>query len=168
MIISGFAGIGKTYLGNKYEDIIDLESSDYKWIYSDEVNGMDWEKRKGLTERLFNPDWPENYINAILEAEKKYKIVLISQSVEILAELRLRKIPFIVVIPDINLKEEYIARCRKRGNNEVFIGFISDYYEYFINKLMSKDDPKVILKSGEYLEDVLIKEGYYKEREDGL
>ncbi|WP_373262165.1 hypothetical protein [Hungatella hathewayi] len=121
MIISGFAEIEKTYLGNKHKDVKDLEASDYKCFYSDELKNMDREKR----------------------------------SIEILAELRLRKIPFLVVIPDISLKVECVERCKKRGNDEVFIGFISDYYEYFINILMNRNDPKIILKSGEYLERIL-------------
>lgn len=45
MIISGFAGIGKNCLGNKYKNVIDLESSDYKWLYSAELENMDKEKQ---------------------------------------------------------------------------------------------------------------------------
>lgn len=31
LIIAGFAGIGKTTLAKKYKNVIDLESSIYKW-----------------------------------------------------------------------------------------------------------------------------------------
>jgi len=48
-IISGFAGIGKTTLALKKQDIIDLESSDFKWRYSDdETANMNKENRKGI------------------------------------------------------------------------------------------------------------------------
>lgn len=166
MIISGFAGIGKTYLGNKYSNIVDLESSDFKWIYPKELKNIDKEKRKGILERHFNPDWPENYIEAILSAEKEYDIVLISQSIDVLAELRLRRIPFVVAIPELGLKEEYKKRCIDRGNNEIFVGFVDSYYEYLINKLMGRNDPKLILGAGEYLEDALINQGYLEEKNE--
>ena len=38
IIISGFAGIGKTTIAEKYQNrIIDLESSDFKWVYEDDT-----------------------------------------------------------------------------------------------------------------------------------
>ena len=32
IIISAFAGVGKSYLGKKYNTILDLESTHYKWL----------------------------------------------------------------------------------------------------------------------------------------
>lgn len=37
MIISGFAGTGKTYAANKLPSAKDLESSDYQWTFLDKV-----------------------------------------------------------------------------------------------------------------------------------
>jgi len=160
MIIAGFAGIGKTYLSKKYKNVIDLESSDYKWIYDEEIK--DKEKRKGITDRKFNLCWPDNYIDDIVKNEKKYDIVLISQSIDVLAELRIMKIPFLVAIPKLENKQEYIKRCKDRGNNETFITFIDNYYEHLITKLMKRNDHKIVLEYGEYLEDVVLKLGYLK------
>ena len=47
LIIAEFAGVGKTTLAKKYKNVIDIESSPYKWDYS----GMDitnLENLKGL------------------------------------------------------------------------------------------------------------------------
>ena len=163
MVIYGFAGIGKTYLGNKYKNVIDLESSDYKWVYPKRIDGMDREQRKGLTERGLNYEWPDNYLEAIVDANSKYDFVLVSQSIEILEELHFMKIPYTLAFPKLELKEEYIQRCIDRGNQENFIWFIDRYYESLITKMMKKPDDKIILNKGEYLEDALIKRGYILE-----
>lgn len=46
LIIRGYPGIGKSYVGKRYDYIVDLESSDYKWIYDDKVINMNKELRK--------------------------------------------------------------------------------------------------------------------------
>ena len=38
IILSAFATCGKTYLGKKYKNVIDLESSNYKFYNSDFAN----------------------------------------------------------------------------------------------------------------------------------
>ena len=70
MIISGFAGIGKTTFCKKFKNSIDLESSDFHWIYEEDALNMDKEKRKGTTKKMLNPEWPENYVKAIQEKTK--------------------------------------------------------------------------------------------------
>lgn len=62
LIIRGYPGVGKTYVGKKYNNIVDLESSDYKWIYDDRVKNMEKELRKSTTYKKLNPKWPSNYI----------------------------------------------------------------------------------------------------------
>ena len=75
MIVSAFAGVGKTTLAKKYmKDVIDLESGNFKWI----ENG-NTEATKGDNKRTQNPRYPINYLEAIKEANSKYKVVLISQ-----------------------------------------------------------------------------------------
>lgn len=75
-IIAGFAGIGKTTLANKYKNVIDLESSYYKWDNTG-ITNISIEKSKGMKNRIKNPNWPQNYYDAIKEASKKYDIVLV-------------------------------------------------------------------------------------------
>ena len=76
LIISGFGGVGKTFLAKKYKNVIDLESSPYKYDYST-VNKKDYEKLKGTENRTLNPNYPQNYIQAIKEAAKKYDVVCV-------------------------------------------------------------------------------------------
>ena len=63
-IISAFPGIGKTTLVQTNKNYVDLESSDYKWIDIDKTLSI--EERKG-TAKTINPDFPENYIQKIME-----------------------------------------------------------------------------------------------------
>ena len=65
IIISAFSCLGKTYLGQNYKDILDLEASLYKWIYFDENLAKEIEKRKGIKERKINPNWPQNYLEIL-------------------------------------------------------------------------------------------------------
>ena len=41
MIISGFAGIGKTTVSKLNRNSIDLESSDFHWIYKTNVQNLE-------------------------------------------------------------------------------------------------------------------------------
>lgn len=61
LVIAGFAGVGKTTLAQKYKNVIDIESSIYKWDYSN-VDKTDLEKLKGTKNRIKNKGFPENYI----------------------------------------------------------------------------------------------------------
>lgn len=157
VIISAFAGVGKTSLVKKYPNIIDLESSDYKWIYyNKKIKSMNKEKRKGITKRTLNPAWPTNYLEEIKKQTLKYDLVLISQSKDIRNCLQKNKIKFYVFFPSKECKEEYIKRYIARGNNECFIKKINDNYDRWINDL-EKEENKIILHSNENLEQILLK-----------
>ena len=72
IIIAGFATCGKSVLGKKYSNVIDLESSNYKHNNTN-IKNIPIEARKG-TKREISKEWPDNYYNAISEAIKKYDI----------------------------------------------------------------------------------------------
>ena len=97
IIVAGFGAIGKTTLGNKYDNIIDLESGYYKWDNTG-FEHIPYEKRKGKKDRPKNKEWPTNYHNAVLEAMKKYD----------------------VAYPTLDSEKVLEERCYARGNNEIF------------------------------------------------
>ena len=61
-VISGFPAIGKSFLASKFRTMVrDLESSDYHWM----KNSNDEFILNDAGQKIPNPDWPKNYIEAI-------------------------------------------------------------------------------------------------------
>lgn len=155
LIISGFAGIGKTQLQQKYENVIDLESSDFKWIYpNQDIQDMDKEQRKAIVNRVLNPSWPLNYVKEIVNKSNKYDIVLVSQSKDIRDCLKEYGCNYFVCFPKKECKQDFIQRYIARGNNAKFISRVSSNFENWIDALMDEDN-KIIMEPGEFLEDTL-------------
>ena len=155
-LIAGFGAIGKTTLSKKYENVIDLESSSYKYIIDEELQKLNEEERKGLKNRQLNPAFPKNYYNDIIFNLSRYDIVLISMHKEIIELLEQNNIDYFVVYPEENMIEEIIERAKRRGNNQEFITGIKDAY----HRLFPKNSKNVIrIKQGQYLEEILIKNG---------
>ena len=61
------------------------------------------------------------------------------------------------VYPKKELKEEYMERCRKRGNNNEFISWYSKLWNEWIDKCKNDKNASrhIELKSNQFLEDVL-------------
>lgn len=150
MIVSAFAGVGKTTLARKYnKDVIDLESGNFKWLENGNTEGT-----KGDNTRTQNPNYPINYLEAIKKANNEYKVVLISQHEVIRKCLDAVKLDYILVYPDISIKDEFINRYKQRGNNINFISLISKEWDNWINALDSiQNHKKIKIQSGKYLED---------------
>ena len=64
-------------------------------------------------------------------------------------------IPFTIVLPSLDMKQEMIDRYIKRGNQENFVTMLETNYETFVNDLMSDPNNKIVLDSGQYLKDVV-------------
>jgi len=157
MIISGFAGIGKTTAQKMCDNVLDLESSNYKWIYPEAIGEMDKEARKGITDRVQNPEWPINYVNKIKEEIQNYEYVLTCMDIEVRNLMVVENLPFTLAFPSVDCKKEYIQRLHDRGNNSKFIQLITDNYDKWINELIEKPQPKIILEQGQFLPDVILK-----------
>ena len=107
LIIRGYPGIGKSYVGKRYDYIVDLESSDYKWIYDDKSINMNKELRKTTPYKQLNPEYPNNYINKIKSLIGSVKVILIAPDEDIRIELDKNNIEYTICIPDKTCKEEY-------------------------------------------------------------
>lgn len=152
ILIAGFGAIGKTTLASKYKNILDLESSSFKYIIDDELKKLRVEERKGLKNRKLNPEYPDNYYEAIIENLNKYDIVLISMHNEIIKKLEDNNIDYIVVYPKEDMIDEIIERCIARGNIEDFLSGVKDAYY----RLYPSEKAKVLwLDKGKYIEDIL-------------
>lgn len=79
IIIAAFAGVGKSYVGQNYKNVLDLDWINYKWIQK-QVSNRSEEERKGNKNRVPNPKWPQNYIDEIIKQKENYDIILIPLS----------------------------------------------------------------------------------------
>lgn len=155
IIIAGFATVGKSVLGKKYKNVIDLESSLYKHKVVD--SNLTVEQRKG-TKRDISEEWPHNYYNAIIEASKKYDIVLVQLKPEHFDFFDANDIKYSIAYPNINNWKEVEKRCIERGNNEKFISRLKEVFNpYYDDSLKRNYENLYILNDSETLEDCLIK-----------
>ncbi len=148
-IIYAFPGTGKTHYCKRNLDSVELSSEDYHWLDKNKS-----ESRKGCYKEI-NSKWPYNYLNAIIEAKEKYKYVFITHSGLELCEKA--NIPYVMVYPSAEQKEEYIKRFKKRKNNVEFINNMNENYEKYILSCYenNKATKKYILKKNQYLEDII-------------
>ena len=120
-IISGFAGIGKTTAALEYDNVIDLESSKFFFKLPDNLTIEEYEKLKGDNSRQINPNGLSEYVDAIIQAQKKYDYVLIAMFPDLIKELNDRQIDVQIVLPNINDKNYYKDRYQNRGNSDTWI-----------------------------------------------
>lgn len=158
IIIAGFGAIGKTTLGKKYNNIIDMESGMYQW----DNNGFEnipYEKRKGTKMRQKNPEWPQNYYDAILEARDKYDIVLTSMHWHLLDFFDNNNIEYYLAYPTLDSVKVLEDRCYLRGNNKIFTEKLKiNLYDWYPKLKNYKTKKILVIEKDEFLEDVLLKE----------
>ena len=166
-IIAAFAGVGKSYVGKKYENVLDLESTYYKWL-EDGVAHLTEEERKGNKNRVLNPSWPQNYIEEILKQKENYDIVLIQLSHARLKNEKIfeyfdeNNIEYYVARPNLTGWKYIEQRLRDRGNTEEFVGQVRDNFNIFIEEFSKEKYNQIIIEDGEFLEKALIDGGFLK------
>lgn len=130
IIIAGFATIGKTFISKKYNNIIDLESSSYKYDYS-EYQNIDYEKLKGDTHRKLNENWPTNYYETILEVQQVYDIVFVQLHPIHLKYFDENNIEYYIVYPSLDSWEWVKQRSKKRENSEKWLARLEEVFEEY-------------------------------------
>ena len=155
IIIAGFATCGKSVLGRKYKNVLDLESSNYKFKLVND--NLTTEQRKG-TKREINNNWPQNYYDAINNAVKNYDIVLVQLTPNHFDYFDAHNIKYSIAYPNINNWNEVEKRCIERGNNRNFITRLKEVFiPFYEDAIQRKYEKLYILNASETLEDCLIK-----------
>ena len=158
IIIAGFAGVGKTTLAKKYKNVIDLESSTYRWDNS-ELEDIPTEERKG-TVRKPNESWPENYISAIKNSQSKYDIVLVWIHPDVLKIYEQNNIQYTLCYPNKDSLHIYRQRYIDRGNNEHYVSKVTGSYDMRFEQFKALDSSGIILEGEQTLEDYLLSNHY--------
>lgn len=144
-VICGYSGVGKSTAEQKHNNVVDFESSAFSHCFDLEKMG----------ER--NPLFPRNYIDALCEMadENRKNVFLLSCHEEVRDELTKRGIGYVIVLPTINQKNEYLKRWLKRGSSIEFIQLMSDKWDDMHESCERDTAPKIYLDSDEYIDDVL-------------
>jgi len=134
ILCAAFCGTGKSHLCNNFpDDYMELEC---------------WEYRQG--------DFPNNYVQDVIESTGKTKYLFISTDPVILKELNEGGVKIQLYYPENILRNEYLDRFIGRVSPQDFIGAIMINWHTWINELKEQNYCKhIILKEGEYLQDVL-------------
>lgn len=156
IIISGFPGIGKTYMANvRWDPMIpacaDCESSNYQWK----------KDPLGIAGPTRIENWVQDYVDDILKLRDfgdtdkgYYDFILISTHEEVRHELRRRKVEYLIVYPNIILRNEYMIRYLKRGSSVDFLKKMYDTWNDKICSMIYDPMPAILLEKGQYLRDL--------------
>lgn len=132
-VYAGFPGVGKSKLSSNYPDTyMDSDSSKFD-----------------------KSDFPRNYIEHIREAIKTHTI-LCSTHDTVRTALIEAGIPFTLVYPSLECRDEYLNRYRARGSSEFLIDMMEKNFHKFVQQCIDETSPFVthmMLGKGEYLTD---------------
>ncbi len=156
IVIAGFGGVGKTMLAKKYKNVLDLESTPFKYLIED-YDKLDAETIKGTQAeaKKLNPDFPSNYITAIKNNINKYDYILVwCHPEEILPHFDANGVDYQLFIPTRDALDEYRQRFIDRGNNEDYVNRVSDKdgYDKRLLQFKATGKPIIFLGKGETLE----------------
>lgn len=134
LLYAAFCGTGKTYICN--QKIINAIEIEY-WKYKD----------KGLQKK---------YIMDIKKQIGRVDCIFLSTDPEGLKLLQKHGFKITLIYPDNNLRNEYLDRYIERDSPYDFIGTFMKHWNIWINELKKQNYCEhIILKSGEYLTDVI-------------
>ena len=107
IIISCFPLCGRTtYAQNSQYKVLDLDTNPYMWVFHDSTE-------------VRNPDFPNNYIEAINDNANKYDIILVPSSITVRFALSTNNIPYYLVYPDNSQAcyNEWKRRAELKGSH---------------------------------------------------
>lgn len=147
IIICGYPGIGKSTAASNKMNIVDAESRAYSHDFDPDTCA-----------ETKNESFPGNYVDALEKLASKingYEYILASCHKEVRDELDKRGLPYIVVMPHLNCKDEYLQRYIKRGDSAEFIGEMYWHWEKWHDEIDNSGCPVIHLMKGQNLSDIL-------------
>lgn len=135
-IASVFPGCGKTTFVKDFPDVADSDSSHFP-----------------------KDNFPQNYIKHIRERYLDRKMTLVSSHKVVREALVEARLPFLLIYPARECKEEYVQRYLNRdgfNGGEKFAKLIADNWEVWITECENQTHcKKIILLPGQFLSTVL-------------
>lgn len=164
LLILAYMGTGKTELENRYENVVDFDFQDYKYIYDESIRHLPLEQRKGSVNlRTENPNYPTNFLDDAKKFLDEGKIV-VSPFIDHVFKAydsssfksRANDTRIILVFPTSDNFDEYVERFKQRGNSDEFIArrekefpSLADLFENATNY------ERIVMKRGQFLSEAL-------------
>jgi hypothetical protein len=134
-VFSGFPGVGKSTVFNNADGLVVADS-----------DSSTFDKK----------EFPDNYLMHIQETRPSVDVLLVSSHNVVRDELEERGIPFHLVYPTVDQKDEYMARYKQRGSPQPFLDLMDQNWEKFIGECAQQQGcTHVVLKPGQFLGDVI-------------
>lgn len=168
LLILAYMGTGKTELENRYDNVIDFDFQDYKYIYDESIRHLPLEQRKGSTNlRTENPNYPENFLADAIKLLNEGKIV-VSPFIDHVFKAydgsniasQVGNLRTILVCPTRDNFDEYVQRFKKRGNSDEFIARREKEFSSLVDLFEQANNyERIIMKPGQYLSEALEENG---------
>lgn len=130
-VVCGFPGVGKSSLfrSQRGNTILDSDSSTF-------------DKSK----------FPANYLEHIKDRTAEGYTILASSHADVRKALQYAKIPFLLVYPALECKDEYLQRYRERGSPDAFVNLLDKNWGDWIGDCQQQTGcAHRVLQPGEFL-----------------
>jgi len=164
LLIMAYMGTGKTELENRYENVVDFDFQDYKYIYDESIRHLSLEQRKGSTNlRTENPSYPKNFLTDAVQLLNEGKIV-VSPFIDHVfraydnsdIKSQIENLRILIVCPTRDNFDEYVQRFKQRGNSDDFISRREKEFSSLVDLFEQAENyEKIIMKPGQYLSEAL-------------
>lgn len=157
-VIAAFPGTGKTVAAQTWGPLVlDLDCTPYKYLGGEKPrSGGSFAFELTGDAAGLNPDWPQNYCNAVDAARRsgEYQYVLVCSDILVLSTLERMGIRFGLYYPDDSQKDVYERLFRERGECQefidVYIGMWDCWMDWFRHNVRTAWGG-TRMKPGEYL-----------------
>lgn len=164
ILIMAYMGTGKTELENRYDNVIDFDFQDYKYIYDESIRHLPLEQRKGSVNlRTENSNYPNNFLNHAIKLLNDGKIV-VSPFIDHVFKAydsfdfksKVNDVRIILVCPMRHNFNEYVERFKNRGNSDEFIARREKEFPSLVDLFEQADNyERIIIKKGQFLAEAL-------------
>lgn len=164
LLIMAYMGTGKTELENRYDNIVDFDFQDYRYIYDESVRHLPLEQRKGSTNlRTNNPDYPKNFLEDAIKLLNEGKIVVspfIDHVFRAYDDFNIKSkiddLRVILVCPTRDNFDEYVQRFKQRGNSDEFIARREKEFPSLVDLFEQANNyERIVIKPGQFLSEAL-------------
>lgn len=164
LLIMAYMGTGKTELENRYDNVIDFDFQDYKYIYDESIRHLPLEQRKGSTNlRTENPSYPKNFLTDAIQLLNEGKVV-ISPFIDHVFRAydssnirsQVENLRIILVCPTRDNFAGYVERFKQRGNSDEFIARRERKFSSLVDLFEQAENyEKIVMKPGQFLYETL-------------